>query len=165
MNFSEGNIASVCLSVRLSVNSFLLSHLKDHWSDFFLNLIRMFPSMSSCASTEKNLICRQIWPPSAILVYLCYRISSETTEQFWADLNETYVRLNVWFFKHRNNLVCWQICHLVLGSDFMKFPIDRLLSHLLKDHWADLFLKLGPLVAQVTKEIPVRRQIWQSSAI
>ena len=65
-------------SVRLSVQ--LLSYLlQDHWSDFFLNLVRMFPSVSSCASIKKNSVRRQTGPPSAIFDVPCYRISSETT--------------------------------------------------------------------------------------
>ena len=45
---------------------FLLSHLRNHWSD--LNETWLFTSMSSYASTEKNLVCWQIWPFGSHLV-------------------------------------------------------------------------------------------------
>ena len=45
----------------------------------FLNLVRMFPSVSSCASTKRIPVRRQAWAPSAIFDFSCYRISSKTT--------------------------------------------------------------------------------------
>ena len=47
---------------------------------FFKILVRMFLSMSSCASTKKKkTICQKTWPPSAIFDFSSNRISSETT--------------------------------------------------------------------------------------
>ena len=44
------------LSVRLCVfKHFFLSHLlQDHWSDFIFNFVRLFPTVSSRASTKTN---------------------------------------------------------------------------------------------------------------
>ena len=57
--FSEGDLSSVRSSnypfFSVYVNIWLLSHLlQDHWGILFLNLVRMFLSISNCASTEKR---------------------------------------------------------------------------------------------------------------
>ena len=54
-NVSDRDLSGVRLSVRLSAcKYFLLPRLlQDHWA-FFLNLVRIFPSMFSCVITETN---------------------------------------------------------------------------------------------------------------
>ena len=117
-------------SVRLSVQ--LLSHLlQDHWSDFFLNLVRMFPSVPSCASIKKNS------GPStnmAAVGHLWCFLLSHLLSNYLTDSNETCllclpqclnvqvqkkkipVRRQIWPFGSRlglSEISHWQACYRI----------------------------------------------------
>ena len=85
--------ASACLSVRSNVNisCYRISSKATGW--IFKTLVRMFPFMSNCESTEKKKNPNGRRRPS-LINFFCYRISAETTGQIRMKLG-FYVRLNV----------------------------------------------------------------------
>ena len=80
-------LSGVRLSIQLSVcKHFFLSHLSKTTGRIFGKLVRMFPSVSSCASTRKNS------GPStnmAAVGHLWFFLLSHLLRNYWVDSKET----------------------------------------------------------------------------
>ena len=64
----------------------LLSHLfQDHWSDFFYILVRMFPSMSSFASTKKSDLSKNMTAAGNLWFFLLLHL----LRNYWVESNKT----------------------------------------------------------------------------
>ena len=88
---------------------------------FEWNLLLVFASMPSCASTEKNPVRRQIWlfdsrfGLNKISYWLaCYRMSSKSTSRIcfrsWSECSPQCLIVQVPKKKKKKNLICRKTC-------------------------------------------------------
>ena len=110
---------------------------------FFEILVRMFPSMSSCASTKIKSNLSKNMATAAIFDFSCYRISSGTTWRI--RMKHAYcVHLSAQLCKYRQKFRSFdRFGRLAPGSDLVKFPIDSLVIAYPPKQLVGFFLDLG----------------------